>query len=145
MMISVHLFGASLPQNPHQSPQFEGFQEDVYVDPLLLRVDPTAPYMNLGDPCPCTIEYPTVNQPGWTGTCADNGGTLITDPADLDGLTCDNPFCPCDYYVEAWEQEGVFWGFPIPLNNELIALLILSLLYASWVVIKNRILLKENI
>ncbi len=154
---STVLFGASLPSNPYQHTQFnsfqeqiqakntqespftEGFQQKKQFNSLLLATDPTAPYANLGDPCPCTIDYPTVDQPGWSGSCADNGGVLIIDPYDSDGLTCSNPWCPCQYYVTGTWNAGQFLGFPIPLNNEYIILFILSLLYSSLLTFRKRV------
>lgn len=135
------VIAASLPKSPYGNLQFEGFSEGPGYQPLLQKVDTDAvingDYYSLGDPCPCLQQYPTADQPGWTGTCASHGGVLILDPFDLDGLTCSNPYCPCNYYVTSTYLEGRFEGFPFPLNNELISLSILGLLYSLHLVRKR--------
>lgn len=146
MLVSSNVMAASLPPTPYGNGEFEGFPEGIQIDPLLGVVDPTAPPMNLGDPCPCTTVYddPLDDPDPTTGTCAFFGGTLIIDPYDGDGLTCNNPNCPCDYYVTNSWLEGMFLGFPFPLNNEILVLFMLSLLYAVWLIIKKHILRAEK-
>lgn len=132
---------ATLPPSPYGNGEFEGFPEGIQIDPLLGVVDPTAPPMVFGDPCPCTVNYDDVSDdPDHTlRSCAYYGGTLIIDPFDGDGLTCNNPNCPCDFWVTNSWVEGMFLGFPFPLDYEVIALLILSLLYATWIMFRKRI------
>jgi len=146
MMISIHAFGASLPTSPYGGGGGlgggEGFSGSGKADPLLGQVDPDAPAMTLGDNCPCTSSDPH------NGTGVSCPGHLVVDPGDGDGLTCDNPTCPCGYYVAPGDQTAVFWGFPAlaaPLNDELSTLLILSLLYTTWLIIKKRKLLLKKV
>ena len=121
ILVSYSLNAASLPPESYGQEQFEGFPDQFNQAPILGDVDPDAPYMSEHDPCPCPIAL--------GGPCS---GTLVVDPYDGDGLTCDNPTCPCHYYVTDTWIDGMFLGFPIPLNNELIALLFFSLLYTLW-------------
>ncbi len=127
ILISYNLTAASLPSVSYGQEQFEGFPDQFNIQPILGAIDPDAPYMSVGDPCPCP--------PALGGPC---GGTLIVDPFDGDGLTCDNPTCPCGYYVTGAWIDGMFLGFPIPIDNNIFILLLFSLLYLTWLTIKRK-------
>ncbi len=125
--IHLHTNAATLPEKYYNVGQFEGFPESPSVDPFLQAIDIDAynagEFHNIGDPCPC-------------GGC---GGTLIIDPYDGDGLTCDNPTCPCQYYVTSSWLAGMFEGFPIPLTNEVLILCCFCLLYGGTRILKHRL------
>lgn len=111
---------ASLPP-PYEGEGFQGFHTvEVKQEPFMLVTEPGVDAYNLGDPCPC----PNPHAPGL--------GFLIVDPYDSDGLTCNDPSCPCGYDGLGPGLGEEFWGFPLPLTDGIIPLLIMSSLYSIF-------------